>query len=306
MTLNVTYDVRTANGTAPLQRTRALPPLPADTQPWDRPLVDRIGGVITADMPLVAGAGVIGTIAGAALTRHAGAGILKSLLGGVGGALVGVAATIGAGIFLHRHADDQPKQAASQVAPSTTISGSEHIKVMTYNLHGGMGGPGKFFSNSTELDALAETIRREQPDVLIVQESDSGAARSSYQDTLSELSVRLHPDSAVEAAPAVYGYGRQQHSGVMTFHGFQVDNARELIHADPEGSGVARRVQGTIDDARKVINSTFHTDLKPGDIQSYVPRGTIDTIVRTPGGNDIRVAGGHYNGRTNKYDYPGM
>jgi len=200
--------------------------------------------VISADTPLVAGAGIVGTVVGAALTRQAGAGIFKSLLGGGGGALIGVAATIGAGIFLHRHADDQTKPPAGQVAPSTTIHGTEHVKVMTYNLHGGMGGPGKMYTNSKELDALAATIKREQPDVVIVQESDSGALRSSFTDTLSELSSRLHPESAVEAAPAVYGYGRQQFSGVMTFNNFHVDNARELISADPAGSGIIAPHQG--------------------------------------------------------------
>jgi endonuclease/exonuclease/phosphatase family metal-dependent hydrolase len=164
-----------------------------------------------------------------------------------------------------------------------------------------MGGPGKFGSSKAELDRLADAIRRENPDVVVMQEVDQSSTRSNYVDTLGELSSRLHPDSAVGASSNTSFLGRDQQVAVMTFHGFQVSDARDIVHDDPAGNGVWERTRSKLNEFAETWDSKHGTHLSDPN-RKHVERNTIDTIVRTPGGTDVRVLSGHYEWANPRFD----
>jgi endonuclease/exonuclease/phosphatase family metal-dependent hydrolase len=70
--------------------------------------------------------------------------------------------------------------------PTSTISTSDSIRVMTYNVHNG-------FSIEGHLDlfALSQVIEAEQPDIIALQEVSRGSLVNGGVDTLSWLSQRL-------------------------------------------------------------------------------------------------------------------
>jgi endonuclease/exonuclease/phosphatase family metal-dependent hydrolase len=289
-------------------RQTAMPPLPGATQ-WHLPFADRLGAGIIEHPWLTGLAALGGAVGGFKLLRMVRHTIPLPLMGGLlAGGLVGVGAAWALGSFAAHRATTAPPGANGgddRPAPSVEVHQREQLKVMTYNLHGGMGPHNDYRASDEDLDRLAEEIRRQDPDIVTLQEVDLDASRSSHRDVLAELSERLHPDSAVEAAPWIYASGRTQHVGVMTFHGNRVDNARNIIHEDPYGSGVIRRVKGFAVDARKFwYNFVLHKPTPPNDwTPSYVPRNTIDTIVHTRAGNDVRVLAGHYSGPNSRTDY---
>jgi endonuclease/exonuclease/phosphatase family metal-dependent hydrolase len=174
---------------------------------------------------------------------------------------------------------DRASANVSGEPPTHRAAVAEHIRVMTYNLHGGQGGPDQTGGSQDKLDSLAAAIRREHPDVVVMQEVDWDADRSGFLDTLDGLARRLHPSSNVEASPGANATGRHQSVAVMTFGAFRIANARNIEHGDGLSAGIGRRSR-----------AFMHVSGTP----AYVPRNTIDTIVTTPAGNDVRVLGGHY------------
>ena len=61
--------------------------------------------------------------------------------------------------------------------------GDRSLRVMTYNIHHGAGA-----DDRVELERIAAVIRRESPDVVLLQEVDRGVERSGRRDLLLELS----------------------------------------------------------------------------------------------------------------------
>ena len=60
------------------------------------------------------------------------------------------------------------------------------IKVVTYNIHGGIGLDGVL-----DFDRIAEILKREAADFICLNEVDMGCARSQWIDTMAELEKRL-------------------------------------------------------------------------------------------------------------------
>lgn len=273
-------------------RDHVLPDLPGSTS-YEPGMIDRFGEQVHSSLPLIAGSGIAGSALGATLLRRGGGGIFKGIVGGIAGALSGVALG-GIGLAAVRGIGSHRPPQAVQGAPvaDPTVHEAERVKVMTYNLHGGMGGPGAFGSSSQELDRLADVIRREQPDVLLLQESDNFGTRSNYRDTMRELDRRLGSDSAVGATAETTIMGRDQEVAVMTFNGFTVEDARNIVHADPRGGGFPVRFSSWLRDAKTAVGSILGKDWSEGT--GYAVRNTIDTMIRTPKGNEVRVLAGHY------------
>lgn len=268
----------------------AMPAL-SHARAYSPPIFDRIGESLRDHAPLVAAAGIAGGLAGILTLRHGGAGRLLQSLGAVGGLIVGAGALTGAATLLAGNRHTSPP--ADAPAPEPLVKANEQVKVMTYNLHGGQGGEGQHFSSAQEMDALAKVIEREDPDVLLVQELDRSSVRSNFRNELGELTSKLHPDGAVAAATQTSIIGRQQEVGVMTFNGFTVSNARNLVLQDAETAGSPHRMKANtemlIDQARKRLG--MEPIKRPPESQ---PRNTIDTMVHTPKGTDVRVLAGHY------------
>lgn len=261
---------------------RSLPPIPNSFPAHQDGFFDRLGRGFSQSSGLVGAGAVIGGVIGGVAGATVGAGLVSFVAGGI----------------------RQPGSVAGGLPGSTTPVAPERLRVMTWNIHGGMGGPGKFLSSSEELDHLADEIRRQDPDVVLLQEVDLSAPRSGYRDTLSELAERLKPTSAVSGSGATFVTGRSQHVAIMTFHGVRVTNARSLVHEDPYGNGISRRVRGAVNDIRKAVSDLRH---KPAPAMKTPPlevRDTLDTMIHTPAGNDVRLLTGHYGSRTVTFDHP--
>jgi len=307
MTVRVSYDVEVARGTRRPERTHQLPPM-GQTHTWEAPLLDRIGETVRRNPAPVFGGAALGSIAGVLLTRKVlHTGFLKQVGAGVAGALPGGLAAGWSMRGTRPNPHDLPAGEATLPKPLTQAARHEKVKVMTYNVHGGMGEEGMYGASKRELDRLAAVVRRENPDILILQELDRHAARSNYRNTLDGLANRLRPDTAVGGSPGTLVTGRTQSVGIMTFHGFKVDNARNLISPDEFGSDPVRRIRGFFLDARKAFHQAVLKrpidDDSVNVLPSYFPRSTIDGVVRTPQGSHVRVLGGHYSGPTRQADY---
>lgn len=290
MSMEISYRLNVA-GPAPARET-LLPELPGATT-YEPGVIDRMGEQVQSSWPLVAAGAIGGGVIGSKLLRLGGGGIFRGILGGIAGVLGGASITM-AGLALGRGMGDHAKPEAPKGASvaSTEVVAREKVKVMTYNVHGGMGGPGKFGSSDEELDRLADVIRREQPDVLLLQEVDRFGTRSNHRDVLAELDERLGADSAVGVTALTQVTGRNQDVAVMTFNGFKIADARNIVHPDPRGGGFDVRSAAFFRDAKVVAGTVLGRDWTEG--VQYQVRNTIDAIVTTPEGTDVRVLSGHY------------
>lgn len=294
MGIDISHRVYSTSGG--LDRSRTLPAITGAGE-HEPSFLDRIGEHVQGGWaPVAIGGSAIGAGLGATALGSLGSfgGIAKGIGGGVLGALGG-AALIGAGLGLFggngKH-DDVPEPAAASEPAHTDVAAAEDVKVMTFNLHGGMGGPGVYGSDDAKVDRIAEVIRAEDPDVVLLQEVDRDATRSSHVDLLAELDERLDPESSVGVSPSTTVFGRDQQNAVMTFNGFEVSDARNLVHQDARGGGPLVRGEALFRDIAGKAGDIVGQDWDPGE--NYQARNTIDTIVRTPGGTDVRVLGGHY------------
>lgn len=290
MSMEVSYRLN-VSGRDPA-RESLLPPLPGATT-YEPGTIDRIGEQVQSAWPLVAAGAIGGGVIGSKLLRAGSGGIFRGIVGGMVGVLGGASIAM-AGLALARGMGDhvKPDPPVDAAVADTAVAAREKVKVMTWNVHGGMGGPKEFGSNEQELDALADVIRREQPDVLLLQEVDRFATRSNHTDVLAELDERLGADSAVGVTAMTQVTGRNQDVAVMTFNGFKVSDARNIVHPDSRGGGFDVRSAAFMRDAKILAGSIVGQDWSEGE--RYQVRNTIDAIVTTPGGTDVRVLSGHY------------
>ncbi|MCW2927220.1 MAG: metal-dependent hydrolase [Thermoleophilia bacterium] len=299
MGLEVSHRLHVTSGS--LDREATLPAIPGATR-YHPPMLDRMGEQLQGALPLVAAGGLGGGIIGSKLLRLGGGGIFRGLVGAVAGALGGAGLTMGAAALVRGTGAHHAPDDASAARPGTSVAAREHVKVMTWNLHGGMGGPKEFGSSQEELDALAAAIEREHPDVVLLQEVDRFSTRSNWTDTLSELDQRLDPTSSVGASAMTTVLGRDQEVAVMTFNGFSVEDARNVVHPDPRGGGIGMRSRSLLNMGAGLVDHVFGTHhAKP--LVDYQIRNTVDAMVRTPGGTSLRVLSGHYEWPNAKFDH---
>jgi endonuclease/exonuclease/phosphatase family metal-dependent hydrolase len=289
----VSHIVRVANGTS-LAQQYTMPAIPGATE-FSPPLLDKIGSVLSNSKLLVG----LGALGGGAIGAALGHGSIMSRIGtGALGALAGTALAAGAELIAHRGRVDDAVTTHSGSSPlPTAVKADEDIRVMTFNIHGGLGGPEEHNPTEAVMDDIAATIEREHPDVVLLQEVDDTSLRSHLQDELNELAQRLHPDSAVYAEPNRLATGRGQGVMVMTFHDFTVDNARNIKAPDPYGESAWRRIKGAFGERwnqwiDKHSDPAKH-DYATGDESVYAPRSALDTFITTPAGNTIQVLATH-------------
>ncbi len=65
------------------------------------------------------------------------------------------------------------------------------VKVMTYNIHGGRGGPKDAIPALEGLERVAKIVEKHRPDLLLIQEIERGAERSQKVDEILWLKQRL-------------------------------------------------------------------------------------------------------------------
>jgi endonuclease/exonuclease/phosphatase family metal-dependent hydrolase len=281
-------------------RELVLPELPGAT-PYEPGGLDRIGEQVQRSWPILGATGVAGAVAGSKLLRLGGGGLLRGALGAVAGA-VGGALLGGATLAAVRGTAHHSEPAAAGPVADPRIVATEQLRVMTWNVHGGMGGPGEFGASTSDLDELADVIRRERPDIVLLQEVDRFAARSSHTDTLRELADRLGADSAVSGTAMTALTGRDQDVAVLTFNGATITDARNIIHPDSRGGGLRMRASSFLRDAKAAAGSVLGTDWGREGSRNHV-RNTVEALVRTPAGNSVRVLTGHYEGPDRANDH---
>lgn len=300
----------------PLGRTAALPKL--DDLPTHSPgIADRIGSQIRDRSQFLFGGGAAGALLGAwGASRVPGGNITKvmtGVAGAIAGGVLGSAGGIAGGLGIDHLTGRWTKQSDSNAARTdaseapTDVVADEQLRVMEYNVHGGMGGPKEFIASSADLDRLAEKIKREQPDVVVLQELDDFAARSNYTDTLAELAKRLGATGAIMTPGFDKVTGRREGSGILTFSGATVEDARGIRIDDAHGNSFARRTKAIADAwIGGATSKVFGGDgWKPfGGEPEYQPRVATDAIVKTAKGNHVRVLSGHFSPPQNGVDEP--
>ena len=249
------------------------PMLPASPDPAHHDSLDeRIGrgrGTIDAQAHAHPVLGALGAVAGFA----AGAAVARALGGGLrgmaGGAIVGLALETAAfaGVALLR--GPTPLHGATGAQPALDPAGTgptgssptepHHLRVMTYNLRGMVGGTGDGH-RMVELQQVADVVNRYHPDVLVLQEVyDDEQGYGQGVDELQALTGALHPNSVAAGTAYVRRNGSNDVNAVMTFHGYGISDARGLRMP--------------------------HTGI--------ASRGATDTMVVAPDGTSLRVAGTH-------------
>lgn len=294
----VTHNLHVPRGVEAPAQDRALPQVD-ELKPWQPGILDRIGISIQRHAPIMGGAAFAGAAAGGFLAKkilHRG--IPATLLGlGVGafaGAMLGALAlgAFGANNYT-------VGKISSNAQPAAEKAGSaEKLRVMTFNVRGGMG-PTGFGTTNKDLDAIAATIEAEHPDIVLLQEVDRFAIRSSKHDILQQLSDRLHPTSAVATEPMVAVTGRAESVAVMTFNGNRIRSAQGIIHSNPRGGNILQRLRGAVDLFATVADDAMHNTVasstaKRLGARAYDVRSSLDTLIETKNGNDVRVVTGHY------------
>jgi len=264
--------------------------LPALTAPLGRrSAVDSMGiGTRSAIVPAAIGA-IVGAIAGTIIGAMAGSAGSGAGYGALVGAVIGI--VWGVWRFVRR-----PRR-VEQASRAAIAGGPPTLKVLEYNVHGGMGGPGEYWATPGDLDRLADEIAEYDPDIVLLQELDRFAFRSNFTDTLAALRRRLDPDGAVMAPSIEKVYGREEGPGILTFHGITIVDSRGLRIPDPFGNNTIRRFRAIADNYAATASNLlkrkrqWHPFKQPPE---YQPRGAADTLVRLPDGTEIRVISGHF------------
>ena len=230
----------------------------------------------------VAPAAVIGTAVGSRWHRPR----VGAALGAVSAA--GVAATLTA-------VGPRTPVVPVRAAADPDVRASERLRVVEFNVHGGMGGSGEFLATPAKLDRLAQAIADLDPDILLLQELDRFAARSTFSDTLRALARRLHPTGATMTATAEKIYGRQEGPGILTFHGITLTDARGLRIGDAFGDDWARRARSAMASWAGAAGGRWGLRHRwfPTTTE-HQPRGAADAMAITPRGTAIRIVSGHF------------
>ncbi|GAA2071268.1 endonuclease/exonuclease/phosphatase family protein [Williamsia deligens] len=279
MALTVEPHVHTARR-VPIARGAALPPIPA---PRHRSgLVETVGTTIRDRGWWVAPGALAGAGIGSTWSR-------PRVGAATGAVAAGVAATSVAAIG--------PRTPVARVRPAADpeVRSAERLRVVEFNVHGGMGGSGEFFATPAKLDRLAQAIADLDPDIVLLQELDRFALRSTLSDTMRALARRLHPTGAVMTVNAEKIYGRQEGPGILTFHGIVLTDARNLRVGDAFGDDWARRARSALAAWADAAGSRWGLRRRwfPTTTE-HQPRGATDAMALTPGGTAVRIVSGHF------------
>lgn len=284
--------VRTARG-EPLRGEVRLPQLPG-VEPLDEPMLDRISRLLFDNRGFTAASVGAGALMGAAY----GSGLFGRIGRGLGGGVLGAVAAMGVSAVAGFVSGRSSSSTQAHVAPvpgatSTPRTGQlgERVRVMDWNVHQLTGHEDVGFDDAA-VDALVATVRREQPDVLILQEISQGASEAGGRDELAILAERLGASGAVLVPNGIRPDGGRKGNAVLTFGDAEVQDARGLRIPDPNGSGILHRSKSLVGLLRYVGVDVPPSLQGPG----YFPRTPGDVIVTTAGGTDMRVLDVHLSG----------
>jgi endonuclease/exonuclease/phosphatase family metal-dependent hydrolase len=283
--------VRTVGG-EPLHGETRLPALP-DVQPLDEPAMDRLSRLFNDNRPISLGAIGVGALFGVASTRgvfgRLGGGLLGATLGGIAAMSISALSGIVSGRS-STSSDAYVRDVPGASSTPRTGEVGERLRVMDWNIHQLTGHDDLGFDEAA-LDALATTVERQRPDVLVLQEVSQGAVEAGGRDQLRILAERLGATDAVLVPNGMRPDGGRKGNAVFTFGDAEIQDARGLRMPDPEGSGILRR-------SRLAVGLLEHlgVDVPARFEGGYFPRTPGDVIVTTAGGTDVRVLDVHLSG----------
>jgi endonuclease/exonuclease/phosphatase family metal-dependent hydrolase len=160
--------------------------------------------------------------------------------------------------------------------PCTGARGKTTLRVMTYNIHVGVG-----MDKRQDLARIAAVIRRERPDLVGLQEVDRGVERTGRVDEIRELARLTGMDYAF-AHNLNYQGGQYGVAVLSRFPILAIDHRRYLNTREPQRRGFIRvevEVKG-----RRVSFVTTHLDWQHEDGRLYEARQMLDALnsVRGP------------------------
>ncbi|HEX8851837.1 MAG TPA: endonuclease/exonuclease/phosphatase family protein, partial [Pyrinomonadaceae bacterium] len=117
---------------------------------------------------------------------------------------------------------------------SSGASTKTRLKVMTYNIHVGIG-----MDKKLDLQRIAEVIRRERPDLVGLQEVDRGVQRTERRDQIAELARLTGMEYAF--APNLQFQGGHYGVAVLSRHPImEIDHRRYEHLREAERRGFIR------------------------------------------------------------------
>lgn len=262
-----------------------------DIAPARDPFLDRVGRML-GEHPVSIGAA---TLTGALLAVRPSAGLFARSLRGIGGAAAGFVGATLIGSALSSRLGSGRSNTTAHVGDGAAVShvvedGPEQVRVMSWNVRALDGHDGNA-STERALADIAETIEREQPDVLLLQEIGRGSWLGGDGDDLAAVAERLGATSAVLVPNGTFPNGQQKGQAVLTFGDAKVQDARGIRHLDPHGSGLLREFAATIGFARD-SGVPLMPDFGPG----HHPRTSADVMVTTAAGTAVRLLNVHLSG----------
>ncbi len=162
------------------------------------------------------------------------------------------------------------------------------LRVMTYNIYGARATSP---SNAADLDALAEVIRRQDPDFVLLNEVDvfterSGKSVHQARDLAEKLGMEWHFSKAIDISGGEYG------DAVLSKYPI-LEERSYTLHCAAEQPGEERSlcvIRVEIDGKSLYVAST-HLDHLPGDASRMVQVSEIRTICSTELTGDLILGG---------------
>jgi endonuclease/exonuclease/phosphatase family metal-dependent hydrolase len=159
--------------------------------------------------------------------------------------------------------------------PRTGARGKTVLRVMTYNIHVGVG-----MDKRQDLARVAAVIRRERPDLVGLQEVDRGVERTGRVDEIRGLARLTGMDYAF-AHNLNYQGGQYGVAVLSRFPILSIDHRRYLNTREAERRGFVR-VEVEVG-GRRLSFVTTHLDWQHEDGRLYEARQLLDALASVPG-----------------------
>ena len=156
------------------------------------------------------------------------------------------------------------------------VRGKESLRVMTYNIHVGIG-----MDKRLDLRRIAEVINRERPDLVGLQEVDRGVARTQRVDQIAEL-ARLTRMEYAFAHNLDYQGGQYGVAVLSRFPILARDHRRYANRREAERRGFLR-VEVAVGGGRRVSFVTTHLDYQFRDGRLFETEQLLSALEDTGG-----------------------
>jgi endonuclease/exonuclease/phosphatase family metal-dependent hydrolase len=153
---------------------------------------------------------------------------------------------------------------------SSSVIAKRSIRVMTYNIHVGVG-----MDKKLDLQRIADVINKERPDLVGLQEVDRGVARTERKDEIAELAAMTKMEYAF--APNLNYQGG--HYGVAILSRFKINNIDHRMYQNKRESERRGMIRIEVKIDRKLVNFvTTHLDYQFEDGRLFEAEQMLDFL----------------------------